>query len=117
MVTPKSDVDKHKYAENVEEQIIRLANVKTIPKCPNYDGNHIAGSGEWEAKQNERKIKEVQTKEKVGRRRAIQLLSGQDETPANKSTKYPTHSGCKMNPEQKNKFSPWTIEKCFTHEL
>jgi len=30
MVTPKIDVDTHKYAENVEEQIIQLKNVKTI---------------------------------------------------------------------------------------
>jgi len=31
MVTPKPDVDKHKYAENVEEQIIQMTNVKRIP--------------------------------------------------------------------------------------
>jgi len=31
MVTPKPDVDKHKYAENVEKRIIQLTNVKTIP--------------------------------------------------------------------------------------
>jgi len=31
MVTPKPDVVKHKYKENVEEQIIQLTNVKTIP--------------------------------------------------------------------------------------
>jgi len=30
MVTPKPDVDTHKYAENVEEQFIHLTNVKTI---------------------------------------------------------------------------------------
>ena len=30
MVTPKTDVDTHKYAENVEDQIFQLTNVKTI---------------------------------------------------------------------------------------
>merc|ERR1719259_523039 len=86
-------------------------------KCPNCDGDHIAGSREWEAEKKERKIKEVQTKEKVGRRRAIQILSGEDETPTSKSTKFPTHFSCQMNPEQKKKFSPWMIEKCFTQVL
>jgi len=31
MVTLKPDVDKHKYAENVEEQITQLTNMETIP--------------------------------------------------------------------------------------
>ena len=69
--------------------------------CPNCDGDHIAGSRECETEKKERKIKEVQTKEKVGRRRAIQILSGEDETPANISTKFPTHFSCQMNPEKK----------------
>ena len=86
-------------------------------KCPNCNGDHIAGSRECEAEQRERKIKEVRAKEKVGRRRAIQILSGEDETPANKSTKFPTHFSCQMSPEQKKKFSPWMIQKCFTQEL
>ena len=90
---------------------------ENIPKCPKCDGDHIAGSRECGAEQNERKIKGVQTKEKVGRRTAIQILSGEDETSANKSTKFPTKLSCQMNPEQKNKFSPWMIRKCFTQEL
>jgi len=31
MITPNSNVDEHTYAGNVEEQIIQLTNVKTIP--------------------------------------------------------------------------------------
>jgi len=79
--------------------------------------DHNAESRECGAEQIERKIKEVQTKEKAGRRWAIQLLSGEDETPANKSTKFRTHFSCKMNPEKKKKFSPWMIQKCFKQEL
>jgi len=74
MVTPKPAVIKQKYAENVEEQIIQLTTVKNNSKCPNCDGDHVAASRECGAEQRERKIKEVQTKEKVGRRRAIQIL-------------------------------------------
>jgi len=64
MVTPKPDVDRHKYAENVEKQIIQLTNVKTIPKskCPNCDSDHIAGSRECEAEKRERSKKFKQKK-------------------------------------------------------
>merc|ERR1719259_1557505 len=68
-------------------------------------------------KRKKKKIKEVQAKGRVGRRRTIQILSGEDETPANISTKFPTHFSCQMNPEKKKKFSPWLIERCFTQLL
>jgi len=35
------------------------------------------------------------------RTKKIQILSREDETPANKSTKFPTHFSYQMNPEQK----------------
>ena len=31
--------------------------------------------------------------------------------------KFPTHFSCQMDSEQKKKFSPWMIQKCFTQEL
>jgi len=65
--------------------------------CPNCDVDHNAGRRECGAEQKERKIKEVQTKEKVGR------------TPANKSTKFRTHFSCKMNPGKKrNSVHGWS---------
>jgi len=51
-------------------------------------------------------MNEIQAKEKVGRRRAIQILTGEDEFPATKSTKFPTHFICQMNPEQKKEIQP-----------
>jgi len=78
MVTPKIDVDTHKYAENVEEQIIQLTNVKTITSV--LIVMVITLQEAENVKLNKEKDQEVKTKEKVGRRRAIQILSGEDET-------------------------------------
>jgi len=116
MVTPKPDVIKQKYAENVEEQTIHLTNVKTIPSVLIVMVITLREAGNVKLNR-ERKIKEVQAKEKVGRRRAFQILSGEDETPAHKSKKFPTHFSCQINPEHKKKFSPWMIQKCSTQEL
>jgi len=94
-----------------------IDNCENKSKCPNCAGDHIAGSRECWSRTKSRKIKEAQTKEKAGRRRAIQILSGEDESPANNSTKFPTHFSCQINPEQKKKFSPWMIQKCVTQKL
>ena len=110
MVTPKPDVVKHKYVENVEELIFQLTNVKTIPSVLIVMAITVQEQYMYvKLKKKERKIKEVQAKEKVGIRRAIQILSGEDGISANKPTKFPTHFSCQMNPEQKKKFSPWMI--------
>ena len=84
--------------------------------CPNCEEDHQAGSRECGIEQGERRIKEVQEKEKVGRRRAIQILRGDDESSFNGNS-FPTHFSCKMDPAKKRSFTPWALEKCITHEL
>ena len=54
---------------------------------------------------------------RVGRRRAIQILAREDESPRSNPHSYPTHFRCKMDPEKKRKFNPWAIEKSFTLEV
>ena len=73
--------------------------------CPNCGGEHIAGSRECDHEQRERKIKEIQAKERVGRRRAMQILTGEEEFPATKQTTFPTHFSWQMDSEQKRKFN------------
>jgi len=68
---------------------LSIDNCENNSMCPHCAGNHFAGIRECGAEQRERKIKEVQTNERVGRRRAIQILSGEEESPANKSIKVP----------------------------
>ena len=53
----------------------------------------------------------------MGRRRALQILAGEDESPRSNSQSYPTHFRCKMDPEKKRTFHPWAIEKSFTQEI
>ena len=51
------------------------------------------------------------------RRRALQILVGEDESPRSNPQSYPTHFTCKVDPEEKRIFNPWAIEKCLTQEI
>ena len=52
------------------------------------------------------------TSSKVGRERAMQLTTRDDESPRSNPVSYPTHFICKMDEEIKTKFNSWSIEKC-----
>ena len=61
-------------------------------------------------------IKKLQTDSRVGRRRAHQTLTGEDESPRSNHQSYPTQFRYKMDPEKKITFNSWAIEKSFTQE-
>ena len=58
---------------------------------------------------------EVETKERVtkkqadrraGRKRALEILAGKDESPRSNPRSHPTHFRCKMDPDKNRKFNP-----------
>ena len=77
----------------------------------------MAGSNTGEVEIKERVIKKMQADSRVGRRRALQILAGEDESPRSKPQSYPTHFTCKIDPEKKRAFNPWPIEKSLTQEI
>jgi len=85
--------------------------------CPNCGGKHQAGNRDCQTERDERLIKEIQSQERVGRRRAIQILKGEDVEPTEKARKFPTHFACTMSSREKRSFTPWSIEKCLSNEL
>ena len=42
----------------------------------------------------------MQADSRVGRRRALQILAGEDESPRSNPLSYPTHFRSKMDPEE-----------------
>ena len=52
-----------------------------------------------------------QADSRMGRRRALQILAGREESPRSNPSSYSTHFRCKMDPEKKKNFNPWAIEK------
>ena len=64
-----------------------------------------------------REVKKMQANSRVGRRRALQILTGEDESPRSNHQLSPTHFRCKMGPERKRTFKPWAIKKRFTQEI
>ena len=59
----------------------------------------------------------MQADGRVGTRRALQILAGEDEFPRSNPQSYPTHFRCIMDPENEMKFNPWAIEKSLTLEI
>ena len=47
----------------------------------------------------------------------MMMITWEEEFPATKPKKFPSHFSCQMDSEQKRKFNPWMIQKCFTQEL
>ena len=48
----------------------------------------------------------MQADSRVGRRRALQFLAGEDASSRSNPLLYPEHFKCKMEPEKKGKFNP-----------
>ena len=86
-------------------------------RCPNCEAGNMAGSNNCEIEIKERVIKKMQADSRVGRRRALQILAGADESLRSNPQSYPTHFRCKMDPENKRKFNPWVIENIFAQEI
>ena len=59
----------------------------------------------------------MQADSRVGRRRALQILAGEDESPRSNPQSYPTHFKFKMDPEKKRAFNPWALVKSFIQEI
>ena len=53
----------------------------------------------------------------MGRRRALQILAEEDESPRSNPQSYPTNFRYKLDPEKKRKFNPWAIEKSFNQDI
>ena len=47
----------------------------------------------------------------MGRRLALQILAGKDESPRSNLNSYPTHFRCKFEPENKIKLNLWAMER------
>ena len=52
-------------------------------------------------KREEMVIKKMQAESRVVRRRALQILEGEDESPRSNPHSYPTQFRCKMYPDKK----------------
>ena len=61
----------------------------------------MAGSNYCEIEQKERAIKIFPADSRVGRRIALQILAGEDESPRANPQSNPTHFRCKMDPEKR----------------
>ena len=77
----------------------------------------MAGSNNCDVEIKERVIKKMQADSIVGRRRALQIQAGEDESPISNPQSYPTPFRCEMDPENKKKINPWAIKKSFAQEL
>ena len=77
----------------------------------------MAGSTNCKVEIKKSIIKKMQTDCRVGRQKALQILAREDGSPRSNHQTYPTHFRCKMGPETKSKFNPWTIDKSFTQEI
>ena len=83
--------------------------------CVNFGGGYMAGSNSCEV---EKKVnKKMQADSRVRTRRALQILTGEDDSPRSDPQSYPTHFRCKIDPEKKRTFNPWAIEKSFTQNF
>ena len=85
--------------------------------CAKWGEGHMAGSNDCEMEQKERVIWKLQADNRVGKRRPLQILAGEDESPRSNFISYHTHFRCKMDPEKKIKFNPWAIEKNYIQEI
>ena len=66
----------------------------------------MAGRNNCEGEKEQRVSKNMQTDSRVGRLRALQILTGEDESPGSSPQSYPTHFRCKMDPEKKDNIKP-----------
>ena len=78
-------------------------------KCVSCGQGHMAGSNNCE-------VKKIKADSRVGRR-ALQILTGEHESPRSHPQSYPTHFRYKMDPENKRTFNKWAIEKNFTQKI
>ena len=53
----------------------------------------------------------------MGRRRDIQILAIEDESPRSSPQPYATHFRCEMDTENKIKFNPWVVENGSIQEI
>ena len=63
----------------------------------------MAGSNNCEVEKKERVFKKMQADSRVGRRRALQNLVGEDKSPRSNHPSYPTHLRCKIDPEKRER--------------
>ena len=87
-------------------------------RCLHCKEAHPAGHRECAIHQKEQQVLDIQRTRKVTRRQALQLYDGID-TVTNQRTggHFATHFDCEMSAEDRKKFSPWFLEKCFTNAL
>ena len=87
------------------------------PKCFHCQGDHAAGSKDCPKHQTEQQLLEIQEKEKVTIMRARQILENNCEYVQRPTQQYPTHFDCKMNEQDKRRFTPWLLEKCIEKHI
>lgn len=87
------------------------------PKCHHCSEEHAAGHRFCGREIKQRKIVEIQQKEKVSFRRAHQILNSESTIIETPKEKFITHFDCSMGSDNKRKMSPWTLEKCIAVHL
>ena len=117
MDTLKTDATRKKNVEKTQKIGHKVEDCPNDFECAICSEKHIAGSKDCEVEQKEKIIKEAQNKERVGRRRAIQIMSGEDTAPTTNTKKYATHFSSIMTLEEKKSFTTWSKEKSITQEL
>ena len=77
----------------------------------------MAGCNDCGIETKGRVIKKMQAHIRVGRQRALKFVAGEDESLISNPHSYPTHFRCKIDPDNKRKFSPRAIEKSFIRKI
>ena len=97
---------KEECARNVEEF-----------KCYHCSENHMVGSKVCQKQVREAELLRIQLQQKVPFRRALQIMSGEQETSKQLRKDFAHIFDCKMAENDKKKFLPWMLEKCLTNYL
>ena len=74
-------------------------------KCVNCGEGHMVGGNNCEVEKG-RVIKKMRADSRVRRRRAFQILAGEDESPRSNPHSYSTHFTCKIVQEKERAFNP-----------
>ena len=86
-------------------------------KCVHCGEAHSAGSIECQKYQREEALIKIQEEEKVTAMRARQMMENNNEYTEHSKQQFTTQYDCKMNENDKRKFTPWLLEKCLTQQL
>ena len=86
-------------------------------KGTNFGEGHMEGTNYCEIEIKERVNEKMPADCRMGSRRVLQILAGEDVSPKSNPRSHPTHFRCKMDPKNKIKLNPWVVEKSLIKEI